>query len=207
MLNVGSMKMKTRLIATLLLICIGSLHAETLPNGRYFFQSDVLSSGLCDLVQTNGYYRLTHIERRNTIIKLKHGFADKIKIFDTTIGTLEYWISVSGYAKPRGDGLYSGNLRATYYAIPLIPMKFNRGTWTLRKAMEKDIQEGFKRGLEMASDLLWSMRSRRTENSEHAALRSAVGYGYSYDDLPQLYEMLSNGTITVENFTFSLKNN
>lgn len=127
-----------------------------------------------------------------------------VKIFGTTIPTQEYWIDVSGYAKPHDDGAYSGKIRTAYYAIPLIPMKINKGTWSIRKATEQDVLEGFERGLEMASDLLWSRRGRTRENPNQSALWSAVGYGYSYNDIPLLFEMLSNGTITVENYTFTL---
>ena len=44
---------------------------KTPSEGRYYLQSDILSSGLCDIVKTNDIYILTHIERHNIRIKLK----------------------------------------------------------------------------------------------------------------------------------------
>ena len=167
-------------------------------------QSDVLTSGLCDLTRTNELYRLTHLERHNTTLNLNIN-EQEIVIVNTTLPNQEYWISISGSAELGANGVYSGKMKAAYHAFPLIPGKVEKGTWSLRRATAKDIRDGIERGLEFASELYWADRGRKNENRIEHALQAAVGNGYSTADLPRILEMFANGDIILEDNKFTLK--
>ena len=191
-------------IALLFLALANLSSADSLAEGRYLLQSDVLTSGLCDLTKSNELYRLTHLERHNTILNLKNK-NHEILIVNTTLPGTEYWISISGSAVLGANDVYSGKMKAAYHAFPLIPGKVRKGIWSLRKATEKDIRDGIARGLELASELYWADRGMKNENRVEHALRGAAGNGYSTADLPRILKMFANGEISLEDNKFTLK--
>ncbi len=107
-----------QIIILLFCICPIIVYASPLYEGRYYLQSDVLAEGLCDLIETNGTYFLTHIEKDNTIIKFKIDHKDKIIIEDTVLPTSEFWSTVTGSAKLQEEGIYSGKVKISQHYIP-----------------------------------------------------------------------------------------
>ena len=195
-------RIKTIVLVLSLMLMASALTAAPLPDGLYFLQSDVIPDGLCTVTSTNGRSRLVHHESHfTTIITLKSAWRGKVKIVDTTIPTQEFSVSVSGSATPQEDGAFSGPIKQTSYAIPLIPGKIQRGTWSLKRATKKDVDTGIERILKQATENLWSSRGipeKYNKTPELSALRSAAF-------LPEAIDLYKAGTIVVENGTFKLK--
>ena len=139
-LVVRNKRMKILLTVVLFFQVVVSVAAsEALKEGIYYFDSDILTPGICDLVKTNDTYRLIHQERHNTVINLVQHRNKTLKIFDTQLPGQEYWISVSGSASPKDDGSYSGKIKTAYHYFPVSPGKVNKGTWTLREATQEEV--------------------------------------------------------------------
>ena len=120
-------------------IVLSDAASDTLNEGMYYFESDILTPGVCDLIKTNDTYRLIHKERHNTVINLVQRKSGTLKIFDTQLPGQEYWIAVSGSASPQGDGSYLGKVRTAYHYFPVIPGKVNKGTRSLRVATQEEV--------------------------------------------------------------------
>lgn len=207
--------MKTPLLLIILLaLFAGIASAGELPKGKYMFSSPALFGSadgaargqVCELERTEDGYQIYFLDnplsrgsRITFSIKGEQVVFDESHMPSTEIGR-----TITGKGKLTTENKAAGKLTVSMGSVGFLLGKRKSSEWSLRPATTTEVRQSFTKGLKMVEELMWAKRGRQKPTRENAikTLSSAVGYGYSHKDVPELKRMMEAGELKYEKGKF-----